>query len=113
MQPSKQPAPSSPAALTGKQRRYLRALAHDKKPVVQIGHQGLTGSVLDAVDAALVTHELIKVRVQKECPDEVSDLAPIIEEKTRSSVAQTIGKTLVIYRRRVNDPKIVLPKDPS
>lgn len=111
MQTSKQSGPA--ATLSGKQRRYLRALAHERKPVVQIGHQGLTESVLRAIDAALVTHELIKVRVLQECPEELLDLVPVIEAKTRASVAQTIGKTLVIYRRRDKDPKIVLPRDHS
>ena len=69
--------------LTGKQRRFLRALAHELEPVVQIGQAGVTPGVLAEIGRALETHELVKIRV---------------------------GRTLVVYRRRKKDPKIVLPK---
>ena len=80
--------PQNPAVLTGKQRSYLRALAHPLKPLVQIGHGGLTDAVLAAIEAALLIHELIKVRVtgNDEMPS-ASELAPEVEKRTRSSVA--------------------------
>jgi RNA-binding protein len=101
---------ASPAALTGKQRSFLRALAHPLKPVVQVGHGGLTDSVLAAIDGALSTHELIKVRITGKEDASAAELAPEVEARTRSSVAQVIGKTLVVYRARRKDPVIVLPK---
>jgi RNA-binding protein len=102
--------PQNPAVLTGKQRSYLRALAHPLKPVVQIGHGGLTDSVLAAIEAALVIHELIKVRVTGNDEMSASELAPEVEKRTRSSVAQVIGKTLVLYRGRKKDAVIILPQ---
>jgi RNA-binding protein len=96
--------------LTGKQRSYLRALAHPLKPLVQIGHGGLTDSVLSAIDSALLTHELIKIRVTGNDEMSVSVLAPEVEKRTRSSVAQVIGRTLIVYRGRKNDPLIILPQ---
>lgn len=95
--------------LTGKQRRHLRALAHDRKPIIQIGHAGLTSGVIRAIDAALFTHELIKIRVLQECPEDAATLAPAIEAATGSSVAQCIGRILLVYKRRKENPKIVLP----
>lgn len=103
-----QPPNSGP--LTGKQRSFLRALAHPLKPVVQVGHGGLTDAVLTAIDGALQTHELIKVRVTGNDETSASEIAPEIAKRTRSSVAQVIGKTLVVYRGRKKDPVIVLPK---
>jgi RNA-binding protein len=97
-------------SLTGKQRRHLRALAHDRKPVVQIGHAGLTKPVIEAIDGALETHELVKIKVSSEAPDAADALAPRLEKATRSTVAQVIGHTLVLYRRREDNPQIVLPK---
>ena len=102
--------PQNPTLLTGKQRSFLRALAHPLKPVVQIGHAGLTDAVLKAIEGALLTHELIKVRVTGNEELSASALSPEIEKRTRSSVAQVIGKTLVVYRARKKDPVIVLPK---
>jgi RNA-binding protein len=97
-------------ALSGKQRSYLRALAHPLKPVVQIGHGGLTDAVLTAIDGALHTHELIKIRVTGNEELSTTELAKEIAERTRSQVAQLIGKTLVVYRGRKKDPVIELPK---
>ena len=102
--------PGRPAPLTGKQRSFLRALAHSLKPVVQIGHGGLTDAVLAAIDGALSTHELIKVRITGSEEVSAPELALEIESGTRSTVAQVIGKTLVVYRARKKDPVIVLPK---
>jgi RNA-binding protein len=101
---------ASPAPLTGKQRSFLRALAHPLKPVVQIGHGGLTAAVLSAIDGALSTHELIKVRITGKEDASAAELALEVEAGTRASVAQVIGKTLIVYRARKKDPVIVLPK---
>lgn len=78
--------------------------------MVQIGHGGLTEAVLAAIEAALVIHELIKVRVTGNDEMSASELAPEVEKSTRSSVAQVIGKTLVVYRGRKKDPLIILPQ---
>jgi len=102
--------PQTPTVLTGKQRSYLRALAHPLKPVVQIGHGGLTDAVLAAIEGALAIHELIKVRVTGNEEMSASELAPEVEKRTHSSVAQVIGKTLVVYRGRKKDPVIILPQ---
>lgn len=96
--------------LTGKQRRHLRALGHDQKPVVQIGHAGLTPPVITAIDQALENHELVKIKVASEAPESAEELSPALEKATRSSVAQVIGRTLLVYRARKKDPRIVLPK---
>ena len=94
----------------GKQKSYLRSLAHPLKPVVQIGHQGLTEGVVAALDIALERHELLKVKVSAEAEVDAADLAEGIEKATHSQVAQIIGRTLVLYRRREQSPKIVLPR---
>lgn len=96
--------------LTSKQRAHLRALAHPLQPVVQIGKAGLTEAVTTQIDAALETHELIKVKLGRECPVDVRDAQQPVEAATRSQVVQTVGRTLVVYRRRDKKPKIVLPK---
>jgi len=66
--------------------------------------------VLAAVEVALERHELIKVKVAGEAESDAAELAPLLEKGTRSQVAQIIGHTVVLYRRRDKDPKIVLPR---
>ena len=47
--------------LSGAQRKHLRGLAHHVKPVVHVGKNGVTDPVLQEVEEALDSHELIKV----------------------------------------------------
>ena len=108
---AKKGKPSAPLVpLTGKQKSFLRSLAHKLKPVVQVGHHGATEGVLAAVEVALAQHELIKVKVSGEAESDAAEIAPALEKGTRSQVAQIIGHTVVLYRRRDKDPKIVLPR---
>lgn len=97
-------------ALDGKQRRALRALAHPLKAVLQVGHQGVTEGVIAAVGVELELRELIKVKIAKEAPVGVDEAAEALAAATKSDVAQVIGKTVVLYRRRVKKPAIKLPK---
>jgi RNA-binding protein len=94
--------------LNGKAKRHLRALAHDLKPTVQIGNQGVTDGVLGAVDQALTDHELIKVRVSGE-DVELDEVGARVAAGTQSQVVQVIGRMLVLFRRRKNKPVILLP----
>jgi RNA-binding protein len=96
--------------LDGKQRRALRALAHPLKPVLQVGHHGVTEGVIGAVDGELELRELLKVKVAKECPVRVPEAADALAAGTRSEIAQIIGRTVVLYRRRAKKPTIRLPK---
>ena len=95
--------------LTGKQRRHLRALGHDLDPVVQLGKLGLTEAVTAAIDAALAQHELVKVRLGTECPDDRHDVAERFGPALGAEVAQVLGRTILLYRRHPEEPKIKLP----
>lgn len=94
--------------LSGNQRRHLRALGHHLQPVVQIGHQGVTAGVLGALDDALETHELVKVRFNQTVDDR-SEAVVQLAEGTGSECAQVLGRNALLYRRRKKKPTIVLP----
>lgn len=95
--------------LKGKQARYLRSLAHALKPVVMVGSAGLTDAVERKVDAELENHELIKVKVLEGAPLSAKEAAVLLEARLGALVAQVIGRTVVLYRQRAEDPEIVLP----
>jgi RNA-binding protein len=95
--------------MTGKDRRYLRALAHRLSPVVIVGQRGLSDSVLRQIDGALTDHELIKVRLGSECPIGRDEAGAALTERTRSEMAGAIGRVLILYRRHPEQAKIVLP----
>jgi RNA-binding protein len=96
--------------LTGKQRRFLRALAHHRKPTVQVGVQGLTEAVAKKTKMELEVHELIKVKVSEHCAGEKKEIAAQLAEQTDSELAQVLGRTIVLYRKRDEDPEIRLPR---
>ncbi len=98
-----------PAELTGKQRRYLRALGHALKPVVQVGHEGITDAVVKQTDAQLDVHELIKVKVNETAPEGRKDGPAALAERCGAHLAQILGRTALLYRRRKKNPAIQLP----
>jgi len=96
-------------SLTGKQRRYLRSLGHAMSPVVQIGRDGMTDQVVAAIDAALTSHELIKIKLGSGSDLERQDAADKAAQATSAEVAQVLGNTVLLYRRHPDKPVIVLP----
>lgn len=103
---------SSPVRLplTGKQRRHLRALGHHLEPVVQLGKHGLTEGVTQAAQAAIEEHELIKVKLGTECPDQRDEVAEKLATALEAEVAQTLGRTILLYRRNPKETRIHLPR---
>ncbi len=97
-------------ALKGSAARHLRALGHDLSPVVSIGKEGVTDGLVDATRAALLTHELIKVKVQQEAPVDRHAAASELAARTDSALAQVLGRTFLLYKRHPKKPRIVLPK---
>jgi RNA-binding protein len=96
--------------LSGKQKRYLRSLAHHLSPAMQIGKAGITSGVLEQVDIELESHELIKVSVLETSPLERDEVAEILVEETGAEWVQSIGRTVVLYRKSTENPQILLPQ---
>jgi len=85
--------------LSGKQRSYLRGEANEFDPVIHIGKDGISESVLEQVEELLEIHELIKGRVLDNAPQGVKDNAYELAEKTNSEVVQVIGNVFIIFRQ--------------
>jgi RNA-binding protein len=96
--------------LTGKQTRFLRSVGHSLKPILLIGKAGITESFITQVRTALETHELIKVKVGKTSSAVLADAITELTEKVPCQLAQSIGKTVLLYKARAEDPKIQLPE---
>lgn len=86
--------------LTSAQRRELRARAHALHPVVMIGDDGLTATVLQEIDRSLGSHELIKIRVFANEHATRADLLAEICSTLAAAPVQHIGKILIVYRPR-------------
>jgi putative YhbY family RNA-binding protein len=85
-------------ALSPHERRALRAKAHHLRPVVTIGQQGLTPTVLTEIDLALNAHGLVKVRVFEDDRDLRDALLAEIADGLDAAPVQHIGKLLVLWR---------------
>jgi len=98
--------------LTGKQIHYLRGLGHHLKPLVMLGRDGITDNVINAANAVLGGHELIKVKIGNGCLLERREAADAIAERTGSEVVQILGKTFLVFRAnpdRKDEHRIKLP----
>ena len=98
------------AELTGKQRRHLRALGHHLSPVLHIGHDGVTDSLVANANSQLAAHELIKVKVSESSPLPRHDAASQLASATNSALAQVLGRTFLLYKPNPTTPQISLPK---
>lgn len=96
------------AEIPGHQRKYLRGIAHDLKPVIQVGDKGVTDSVITAVETALLSHELIKVRLH--APADKKAMANELATRTGAAMCGLIGHTVILYKEHPEEPVIHLPK---
>jgi RNA-binding protein len=94
--------------ITSKERAELRAEAHHLSPLVHVGHQGLTDTLLQTLDDTLRTHELVKVALAKSTDATARDAANEIADKLGADVVQVIGRTCTIYRE---NPDLKRKKD--
>lgn len=96
-------------ALSPKQRSFLRGQAHKLSPVVMIGKEGLTESVLKAVYHALRAHELIKIKVPADDQESFQQMVQdILDQCEAAEKVQTIGHLLVLFRPSTPAGKVSL-----
>jgi RNA-binding protein len=84
--------------MKGRDRAELRAQAHHLDPVVHVGQHGLTPSLLQSLDDALRTRELVKVKLGKNTEVKAKDAAGELARATESEIIQVIGRTATFYR---------------
>ena len=96
--------------LTGKQRQFLKGLAHPLSPIVRLGKGGLTDSVIAETKKSLASHELIKVRIDVDESAERKALAEKLAVAAEAHIAGTVGKIAILYRERDEEPEIELPQ---
>jgi RNA-binding protein len=88
-------------------KKHLRRLGHNLKPVVTIAAKGLSENVGAELDRALSDHELIKVKLavgdrlaKKAISDELCN-------KYNAELVQSIGHILLLYRKAKSpNPKL-------
>jgi RNA-binding protein len=99
-----------PAALSNAQKRYLRGLAHDLKPVILVGAKGVTAPLLAELGQALEQHELIKVKVAAEDRETRDAWIAALTDGSEATLIGRIGHVAVLYRPRKDKPQVILPR---
>lgn len=78
----------------------LRAEANQLSPLLNIGKNGVTETLIEELNKQIKANRLVKVRVLKSA-EEGKDLQAIAEEiaaATRSTLIDVRGRTVVLYR---------------
>lgn len=92
--------------LTEAQKKRLRTRAHDLKPVVMVGQQGLKPTVLEEISGALDFHQLIKVKLNVGDRDLRDEILAQILQYSQAQLVQRIGNIGVLYRRNPDRPDL-------
>jgi RNA-binding protein len=96
------PAPTNPKKKSLMPSTPLRRAL---QPIVQIGHHGVTEAVAKQVQQALFDHELVKVKLGSECPQDRFEVAERLGEGPGVQIAQILGRTLLLYKRHPQRPR--------
>jgi putative YhbY family RNA-binding protein len=84
--------------LTAPERRAMRAKAHHLHPVVIVGQQGLTPTVMREIEINLRAHELMKIRVFNDDRAAREQMLEQICGELDAAPVQHLGKLLVVWR---------------
>jgi len=96
--------------LTNNQKKHLRSLAHDLRPIVMVGQHGLSDAVLAELESTMTKHELLKIKVRASDRVEKQEIVDKILSFSKAALVHVIGGVLVIYRPFDENPSIILPR---
>ena len=94
--------------LTPKQRSYLRSLANDMQPILQVGKGGINENLIKQIDDALEARELIKLSALKTAPITAREACEALAQATEAEAVFSIGNRFVLYRESNENKKIFL-----
>jgi len=100
---------SQPEKLTTSQKKYLRGIAHNINPMIIIGANGVTESLMKELESTLEHHEILKIKMASADRDDRKQIVDYLLEQTGALLVQSIGKICVIYRQS-DETELPLPR---
>jgi RNA-binding protein len=85
-------------------RNYLRKRAHEIKPIVMVGKSGFDQRITAALEEALQSHELVKVRFVDYKASRV-EISQQLADSCQAELVTVIGNVAVVYREQ-SDPAL-------
>jgi len=78
----------------------LKSDANKISPILNIGKNGVTETLIEELNKKLKANRLVKVRVLKSAEEgkDLKTIADEIAEATRSTLIDVRGRTVVLYR---------------
>lgn len=95
--------------LSESQKKYLRGLGHQLKPVITVADAGLSASVMSEFESSISHHELIKVRIRSADRGTRDALIGDLCQQGSSQLIQRIGNVALIYRANPDETRVKLP----
>ncbi len=97
--------------LTGAQRAFLRGLGQRLSPLLKLGREGGSPTVLAELDRLLQRDELVKVRFVNADRDERAALCERLAAELRADWVGAVGHTAVFFRQNADPARrqIALP----
>lgn len=75
----------------------LKSRSQKLKPVIHVGHEGITDALVTALDTALSDHGLVKIRFTDH-KSERKQLSAELSQRTGSRKILLVGHTVTLYR---------------
>ena len=100
--------------LSEHQKKYLRGLGHQLKPLIMVGDAGLSESVLAEYESTLSHHELIKVRIRVGDRDARDAIIDKLCTNSSAILVQRVGNVALLFRQNLKkkpEKRIKLPAD--
>jgi RNA-binding protein len=93
------------------QKKFLRGLGHQLKPVIMIAESGLSETLLAECESTMSHHELIKVSVRVGDRKARDSIIEALCAKTSAELVQRVGNIALLYRENPEKKKkLNLPK---
>ena len=93
--------------ITSKQRSYLRSEGSRIDPVVRVGKEGMTETVIQAVEDVINAREFIKVKILNNSDEDIRDVASVLAEKTGAEIVHIMGGTVLLFRENSESPTYI------
>ena len=93
--------------LSPKNRQHLKQIAHAQKPVIHVGKKGFSSALSIEVEAALLTHELIKIKFLESASSEQDKLIDQLCNATESELVECKGHIATLYKAHPEKPRLL------
>ncbi len=96
--------------MNNKDKKYLRSIGMNIEAIVQVGKNGVNENTVHSLDEALEARELVKVKVLKNCFEEIDEVAKSLEAQCDCEIVQVIGRNILLFRANAKKPVIKFPQ---